>query len=195
MKKLMIFFIAIFFIMSMSAYAGGRGVQAFGDVYYMVIDSNSVGTIGTPATNPGAWIAGDNPNVNINPGEALCIAVQNGSVPTQATDMILELTGTDLDDLELRQFYGDPLGVASLMGAPNIGNNFCMYPLRFVPQPEWHIIILINIDGVVVVVEVIIAKPHCYVPSLTTYGIAALALLLIASSVFVIYRRRKAVTA
>jgi subtilase family serine protease len=63
----------------------------------------------------------------------------------------------------------------------------------YVPQPQWEVIQFtgagtVHIDGISVI-------SNCRVPSLTTYGIAALVLILIASSIFVIYRRRKTVTA
>ena len=194
MKKLMIFFIAIFFIMSMSAYAGNNGAKAFGDIYYIVLDAGQDPAY-PPVDPPWTKVTGA-VNIQVNDGQNLFIAVENSLVQQNATDLTLKLTGNGLMEFGMDDVWADPpTTVVSMRGAAYLSNTFASYPYRFVPQPDWHYFKLANAAKGTVNVTQIEAAPHCYVPSLTTYGIAALALLLIASSVFVIYRRRKAVTA
>ena len=195
MKKLLIFLVAAFVIFSMSVFAGDNGEKAFGDVFYKVLPTGQTPVYPPNATDWTLVPANGNVNFQVAVGQDLFVAIQNAYVATNATDLTLEIAGAALLQLSLNDVWADPAAVISPRGNPFLANNLLRYPYRFIPQPDWHYFQLVNGGAAAANVTNIKAVPNCYVPSLTTYGIAALVLILIASSIFVVYRRRKAVTA
>ena len=195
MKKIVCIAILLFaaiMILSMPVLAGNMGTKAFGDIYYKVV------TIATdPGTPPSGWtLATGTYNISIPDGQKLCIAVENMLVSENATDLRLDLTGTSLMELALGSYYGLPAGgTATLVGDPLRTAILLKYHFRFVPQPDWHVVIFNNAAKGAATVTKITASPRCYVPSLTEWGLGVLVLVLLASTAFVIYRRRKAVVA
>gem|GEM_PF-3806919 len=196
MKKLLILLVAAFIVMSMTSFAGDTGEKAFGDVYYKVLPTGQNPVYPPNGTNwnlvPGTGIV----NFSVAVGQDLYIAVENSLVSTNATDLTLKLFGTALIQMPFESVWADPVTtVVAPRGAPYESDTYKSYPYRFVPQPDWHYFKFYGFSTGPANITKIQAVPNCYVPSLTTYGIAALVLILIASSIFVIYRRRRTVTA
>lgn len=196
MKKLLILLVAAFVILTLSAFAGNTGEKAFGDIYYKVLPTGQ-NPVYPPNGTDWTKVSGA-VNITVNDGNNLFIAVENGYVAESAAEISLTLNGSNLFEFDMDAVWADPPEViVSQRGAYYIDEvaGRAIYFYRFVPQPDWHYFKLANAAKGSINVTSIEAVPNCYVPSLTTYGIAALVLILIASSIFVIYRRRKMVTA
>ncbi|MEW5923880.1 MAG: hypothetical protein AB1746_07830 [Candidatus Zixiibacteriota bacterium] len=185
--------LAILLLIAFAGISAQAQDKEIGDIYIATTDPGNAPLTGAP------WVPYTGSTINVNSGSSIWIGVENLYVLEARKNLKVTLTGSALVDLDFDATIGyDASGVstgitATLLGAPYIEASLAVYNFTYVPQPEWETIKFtssgsVSISGIVVV-------SSCRVPSLTQWGIIALVLILIASSIFVVYRRRKAVTA
>jgi len=170
--------------------------KEIGDVYIATTDPGNA-----PVTGGAPWVAFA-PPINVAAGATVWIGIENLYWEPNKKKLTVTLTGNDLRDLEYVNTIGyDDAGnsaniIAAPLGVPLIQQNLAVYQFQYIPQPQWEVIeFTATGDKAAVDIEGISVISSCRVPSLTQWGLMALVILLIGSSVFVIYRRRKTVTA
>lgn len=156
-----------------------------------------------PGNNPltgGVWLPYAGQVINVNNGQNLWIGVENLYDAGRTKTLRVTLTGTNVNGHAYTATGFDASGnsgdiTATVIGQIAFDANTVQVTFTFSPQPQWEVIRLTAASNISI--EEIDATSYCRapVPSLTQWGIMALVLILIGSSVFVIYRRRKAVAA
>ncbi|UCD95562.1 MAG: hypothetical protein JSU69_05795 [Candidatus Zixiibacteriota bacterium] len=179
-----------------AATVAAQAPKDVGDIYTATTDpGNTNVTAGAP------WTAYPGGTIEVPPGTQIWIGVENREVPEAKKRLTLTLTGWDLDELTYVGVTGyDAQGnsgtiAATQSGGGAITHERAVYQFLFVPQPEWEVIEFSATEDGTVSIDDIVVVSSCNVPSLTHWGLLVLVLLVLASAVYVIYRRRKTVTA
>lgn len=160
------------------------------DVYY----TQDVADLTTKPGTGGGWEAGFPSSIADN--DSVWFGSPNIYIPEWRKKYFLKLYGDSTHNLEAPDAKGykttDSLSDRSNITKSTIAGGVKFYVL-FTPQPEWEVVLVKNASGQQVAIDSVKASSTCYptpVPSLTTYGIIVLVLLLLASTVWVIRKKR-----
>lgn len=92
-------------------------------------------------------------------------------------------------DLSLDTVYADG-APASYNDSGSVGGASDTLIIEIFPQPDWEVIMLHNSGGAGMITSITIVSDCELIPSMTYYGLGILALLLIASTVWILRRKR-----
>jgi hypothetical protein len=133
------------------------------------------------------------------------IGTENLQVDEQWKEWWLDIHGTSVFGLEAINVVGyDSLGSStgytySSTGKSALTPGGVRFNVKIKPQPHWEVMELHVAEPAPVTIESIVGQSMCHrdeiIPSLTTYGIIVLVLLLIASTVWVLRRKKAGVPA
>jgi len=174
-------------------------------VYYATTDPGSNPLDQAPWNGP-LPLAGN--NIVVNPNQTIWFGLENQAVDTNKTKVWLYLDGNivfnGLNDIDTLKGYGPdtPYHGSKLSKSP-YGNQGVVFSGLIRPQPDWEVIVLKNKTSNAATITDVRQCFQCEptipdvtnIPSLTTYGIIILVLLLLASTVWVIRKKRAHVPA
>ncbi len=187
--------VAAMFVVPMSAWAEKNGRLDDFQTYYSTTDPGNA----KPPASP--WVA-INPNQSpgsIGAGSSMWFADTNVYVPGNEKVYTLKLFGTGsspftaLKDTNATGYLPGGFAYAALTTGRDVSGTPAVFTAHFRPQPAWEKIQIKNTGGSSVAIDSVSGTSDCHpVPSLTTYGLIALLLLLIGSAVWVMRHRRRA---
>ena len=195
--------VAVAFIaLAVGAQGKAPGEKLVWDTYYSLTNPFS-----TPL-GEGDWIGPVPVGLPLGPLNNctyIWIGTKNLQVDEQWKEWWLTIHGINIFDLGAEYVIAyDSTGSAapytySAIGKSPLTPNGVRFNVKIRPQPEWEVMKL-HVDGDgPVTIESIVGHSSCHrgeiIPSLTPYGIIVLVLLLIASTVWVLRRRRAGVPA
>jgi hypothetical protein len=191
--RISIMLIAALMLFSLAAVAQDKGYMP---VYYSNTTDPGNTELGLP---PWEEYIEFTPVVVAN-GQSIWIGVDNLYDPERIKDLRLMVqTSGVLDYVDVIGY--DAAGVSDGITATfdtsyTVNDSMHYYEFTFEPQPEWEVIELINNSGVPVTISNITASSICRraVPSLTSWGLIILVLMILAAG-YMVYRRRAGATA
>ncbi|MBI5867162.1 MAG: hypothetical protein HZB43_02535 [candidate division Zixibacteria bacterium] len=208
MKKALLLTLAMLvLVVPCTAFAGSQEVEGIGDKYYR-IQSTTPGpdTLNfKPTWNGSAWVwntgvltAGVPPaSTPLPAGNYLVLAMENFRIAANMKFVTVKITYTGTSTLQFQLAnYGSKNGLASfgeISSETASGSPYqLIYKIR--PQPDWEWLIIRNTGGSAITMTEVSFGSNCeYVPSLTTWGLLALVLLLAGTAFFMVKRRRLAI--
>jgi len=168
------------------------------DTFLTYYTTNSADLTTEPGTG-GGWL--NTFPYTIDAADSLWFGTQNTYVPVNRKKYWLELKGaaaSDLTAVEARGYIDASTQVdfTSAITKETITGGV-KFHVVFRPQPEWEVILVKNNTGSSIEITGAVGTSDCVkvVPSLTTYGIIVLVLLLLVSTVWVIRKKKAGVPA
>jgi|GEM_PF-2246994 len=178
----------------------GVGEKMPREVYYALTNPGDA-----PLTDTDAWDgpAPDGLPIHLEFCDTIWIGCPNTEVPEQWKEWWIDLRGSNVfklhavyaeghhpDGSTTGFSYSEPIGKDAVPGG-------VIFHVKIIPQPEWEVMALHATDTLTI--NTATAQTVCHrdetIPSLTTYGIIVLVLLLLISTVWVIRKKRAAVPA
>ena len=164
------------------------------------------GLVKPDTTPPGNWM--DSTSFVIAKDDSVWMGTWNSYRDNNFKQYTLFINGTgdlfNLREIWTKGYLPDPAGpedtVKHTPTARTVGDGVVAFHSQFRPQPEWEVILIKNTSDGPITVTSYYAESTCRtfpleIPSLTTYGIIVLVLLLLVSTVWVIRKKKAGVPA
>ncbi len=208
MKKAIMLTLAILvFVMPCTIFAGSQEAQGIGDKYYR-IQSTTPGADTLdfkPTWNGSAWVWNTGvltagvpaASTSLPAGSYLVLAMENFRIADNMKFVTVKITYTGTSTLQFQLANnGSKSGVASfgeISSETAPGSPYqLIYKIR--PQPDWEWLIIKNTGGNAITMSEVSFGSNCeHVPSLTTWGLLALVIMLAGTAFFMFKRRRLAI--
>lgn len=189
------------------ALAKDVGEKAVRATYYSTTDP------GTTSLGEAPWEGPLPPTGNtimVAAGDSIWFGCDNFQVDSLWKEWWLRLKGVNVFSLGVgidSVLAYDSEGSSAAYSYSKVGKSFVpdggvTFNVKIKPQPEWEVIVLRNDGSDPVTITDVLGETKCHrdpedtpIPSLTTYGIIVLVLLLLASTVWVIRKKRAHVPA
>ena len=176
----------------------GVGEKILREVYYTLTNPGNAALTESPWEGPGITIP-----IALDSCDTIWIGCPNTEVLEQWKEWWIDLRGSNVfklhavyaeghhpDGSTTGFSYSEPIGKDAVPGG-------VIFHVKIIPQPEWEVMAIHAMDTLTIISGT--AQTVCHrdeiIPSLTTYGIIVLVLLLLASTVWVLRRKRAGVPA